>query len=162
MRYTYNKYILKGEPFVKNDIIKGIVLVVCLTGLFFIGMGNFKQSDIFLIPEGYTGPVKITFNQEGYPALKQENGRRIYEIPSTGELMTSSKNETSPVSFYYVNANGHRTLIDNTNQVIHGIATSSVSSGDRFGNIEVYPETLEFIVGGSPSTSTGEGPGDQP
>jgi hypothetical protein len=47
----------------------------------------------FLIPKGYLGRVAVVFEQKGGEKPKYLNGRRIYEIPSNGILLTQFKAE---------------------------------------------------------------------
>jgi hypothetical protein len=42
----------------------------------------------FLIPKGYSGRVVVVFEQKEGAKHKYVNGRRIYEIPSNGILLT--------------------------------------------------------------------------
>ncbi len=56
------------------------------------------ESVIYSIPSNYEGNVLIIFDQKsGVPPL-YENGRRVYEIPSSGVLRT----QFSPISLYEV------------------------------------------------------------
>src|SRR5579862_3705905 len=47
----------------------------------------------FLIPEGYTGWVRIEFEIPGAPALPTESGHTLVKIPPSGTLKTSSSEQ---------------------------------------------------------------------
>ncbi|WP_425355108.1 DUF6843 domain-containing protein [Paenibacillus silagei] len=38
------------------------------------------------MPNNYVGWVQIIYNQEGFTAIKQANGRNIFTIPESGVL----------------------------------------------------------------------------
>jgi hypothetical protein len=44
----------------------------------------------FLIPEGYTGWVRVEFEIPGAPALPTESGQTVIKVPASGVLKTSS------------------------------------------------------------------------
>lgn len=99
----------------RSVIIKYILVTgVCLV----LGSCKFAEDSIWLIPEGYVGPVIIIFNQpEGAPK-KYENGKRVYEIPENGILRTrfGPNNGIQKHWYFYVNADGNRTPIEYIDQ----------------------------------------------
>ena len=65
--------------------------------LYLIGMLNLfalnscsqkAEPETYLIPEGFTGKVNIVFNRKEGRPVKYDGGRRIYEIPADGILLT--------------------------------------------------------------------------
>jgi hypothetical protein len=80
---------------------------------------NRKRSSpaIYLIPESYTGTFYIIYNVPKGSPSKYENGVPIFEVPSSGVLITQAKGsdvwEENPPNwhFYYVNNKGDRTPI---------------------------------------------------
>ncbi len=58
-----------------------------------MGCSNSVTNTITLIPEGYTGPVKISLCDGKGKDEKYENGQRVYEIDSNGLLTTKFKVE---------------------------------------------------------------------
>lgn len=66
-----------------------------------------------LIPEGYTGPVVIFFNQKNGESKEYEDGKRIYKIPRNGVLKTKFEPNYGIQNhqFFYVNEKGDRTEI---------------------------------------------------
>ena len=70
------------------------------------GCYNHPEPETYLIPKGFTGRVNVIFNQKNGAAIKYENGRRIYEIPSNGILLTQIKDEYGIINhqYYYVDS----------------------------------------------------------
>jgi|SRR5690606_14140487 len=50
-----------------------------------------KESEVYILPENYTGYVVIIFDQDNGAKKKYEKGKRIYEIPPSGILKTQFK-----------------------------------------------------------------------
>ncbi len=101
-------WILPKAPSGAAQVIVGIFSLIILTTLaIWIGMGA-RQSSVrswrFLIPEGYTGWVRIEFEIQNAPALPHEGGQLVVKIPAGGELRTSSHEQYGPANdqyFYY-------------------------------------------------------------
>lgn len=77
-----------------------------------IGCKNPEPED-YLLPEGFKGRATVIFNQkEGVPT-KYENGRRIYEIPANGILLTQFKDQYGIVNhhYFYIENNGKKTAL---------------------------------------------------
>lgn len=74
---------------------------------------NQPEPETYLIPQGFTGKVNIIFNQPTGKPAKYENGRRVYEVPSNGVLLTQFKDEEGIVNheYYYVDSTGERTRL---------------------------------------------------
>ena len=72
------------------------------------------RSSRFLIPEGYTGWVRIEFEVQGAPPLPMEGGQYVLKIPSDGLLRTSSAEQYGWAKdhYYYYSAQGVRALPD--------------------------------------------------
>lgn len=73
------------------------ILILILYVLYLLSNLVFHKSmepEMHLIPKGYTGKVYVFFNVKGYEKIKYDNGVRIYEIPPTGILLTSSSKNT--------------------------------------------------------------------
>lgn len=69
-----------------------------------------RRPNRYLIPEGFVGWVRIDYEVEGAPELPIEDGFRVYRIPSSGLLQTSSAVQSGWASdeYYYVDASGDR------------------------------------------------------
>lgn len=91
------------------------------------------EPETYLIPSTFTGEVNIFFNQNGIPIrykdmrdrdtvylpkmgnpIKYEKGRRIYEIPANGILLTQFKNNNGFIDrvYFSVDANNKRTPLE--------------------------------------------------
>ena len=94
--------------------------------------GQKAEPETYLIPSNFTGEINILFKQNGVPykdknkygrdttytpALgkppKYENGRRVYEIPSDGILLTQFTPNPgfTDTKYFSVDSNGKRTLL---------------------------------------------------
>lgn len=69
--------------------------------------------EIFLIPAGFHGKVRVIFDKPCGLTELMEGKKRIYTIPNSGILITQFKSEFGIINqeYYYVDANGNRTLI---------------------------------------------------
>ena len=95
------------------------------------------EPETYLIPQGFTGRVNVVFNREDGAPHKYENGRRVYQIPANGILLTQFKDEYGVVDrlYYYVDSNGKRTPLHvykhdyNTDGTVKRIVTDSNEVG---------------------------------
>jgi hypothetical protein len=96
----------------------GALTLAWLAGLaLWLGMGNGNstpRSSRFLIPEEYTGWIRIEFEVQGAPPLPMEGGQYVLKIPSDGVLRTSSAEQYGWAKdhYYYYSAQGVRPLPD--------------------------------------------------
>ena len=95
--------------------------------------GQKAEPETYLIPSNYEGRVEILFNQNGVPyhdtneygrdtvytlqkgmPPKHENGRRVYEIPSDGILLTQFAPNPGFIDtkYFSVDSNGRRTPLE--------------------------------------------------
>jgi hypothetical protein len=84
--------------------IGGLLLLIVV----FIGIWRWRntaEAEVYLIPEGFTGKVNIVFNRNDGVPTKYEDGRRVYNIPSNGILLTQFKINDGFINreYYYVN-----------------------------------------------------------
>lgn len=105
----------------------GIYLIAFMQLL--ISCNQKAEPETYLIPSDFNGEVNILFNQNGIPVkykneygrdtiytpklgnpIKYENGRRIYEIPANGILLTQFKDTYGFIDkkYFSVNNNGER------------------------------------------------------
>ncbi len=91
------------------------------------------EPETYLIPSEFKGEVNILFNQDGVPVkykneygrdtvytpeigekTKYENGRRLYEIPSSGILLTQFKTNDGFIDrkYYSVDSTGRRMALE--------------------------------------------------
>ena len=67
-------------------------------------------AETYFIPKGFKGRVNLIFNQIKGEPPKYENGRRIYQIPANGILLTQFKDEYGIVDhqYYYIDGSGNK------------------------------------------------------
>ncbi len=67
---------------------------------------NTAEEEIYILPKDYTGYVILIYNQEDGLEKKYIDGKRVYEIPSSGILKTQFEPNTGWAEFsefYYEN-----------------------------------------------------------
>ena len=99
-------------------IVVGGLTLALLTGLaVWLGVGarnSTRPASRFLIPDGYTGWVRIEFEVQGAPPLPMEGGEYILKIPPDGLLRTSSAEQYGWAKdhYYYYSAQAVHPLPD--------------------------------------------------
>ena len=99
-------------------ILVGVLTLVLLSGLALWLNGSARNStrpaSRFLIPEGYTGWIRIEFEVQEAPPLPMEASEYILKIPPDGVLRTSSAEQYGWARdhYYYYSAQGMRPLSD--------------------------------------------------
>src|SRR4051812_14822930 len=93
-------------------MIKKSSIPFLLILLILAGCQNPEPAD-FLIPKGYTGRVAVVFEQKQGEKPKYLNGRRIYDIPANGILLTQFKAEFGFIDYRYflIDSNGRQTAL---------------------------------------------------
>lgn len=88
-------------------------LIIIPNIVFLISCQQHCTPEIFLIPEGYKGPINIIYNIEKGEVKEYENGKRVYKIPNNGVLLTKFKDEYGIINqeYYYTSASGKRTKL---------------------------------------------------
>ncbi|MDQ0876060.1 hypothetical protein QFZ77_004719 [Paenibacillus sp. V4I3] len=125
-----------------------VSVVVCLIiGTIIVFNKPDNPTHKFLLPKEYTGWVEVIFDQPENPALKQEGNYIVYEVPPSGKIKTSSRNNTGSMVLYYIDNNGKKTKLPETVIMIHGLGTSSGEIGNADGTTTKIPEKLSFFVG---------------
>ena len=78
--------------------------------LFYIYASSPIKGNKYFFSEKYAGWICVTYNAEGMPPLKEEDGFLVAKIPKNGILRTSSRMRTSPVydEYYYYSEEGVR------------------------------------------------------
>ncbi len=74
---------------------------------------GYSDSADFQIPKNYCGRIAVVFNQTMGQKPKFVNGRRIYEIPENGILLTQFVYKPGFVDYHYflIDDNGNRVLL---------------------------------------------------
>jgi|SRR5271156_2813635 len=79
-----------------------LALVVGLGAWFGISARSSTRGSLrFLIPEGYTGWVRVEFEVEGAPPFPVGAGQAVLKIPPSGLLRTSSPEPLGTTDYYY-------------------------------------------------------------
>ena len=129
------------------------ILVALVTLILVIGLGAWfsihtrsstQRSLRFLIPEGYSGWVRVEFEIPGALPLPQDGGQTVVKIPSSGSLKTSSPEQYgwAKDSYAFYSSNSVQPLPDSgAGRLIWGKINgeASGSSGKR--------KYEEFFVG---------------
>ncbi len=84
---------------------------IIVAALLFISCGENAEKETFYIPQNYTGPIAIVFDQKNGVEKEYKDGRRIYRIPKSGVLYTQLSRVKGILNekFYYVNSSGEIT-----------------------------------------------------
>lgn len=69
------------------------------------------NGSVYLIPDGYIGPVVIAYDDSAGVAEEREGRRRTYRVPRTGMMRARFGRDRGFAEFYYVRADGVRTRI---------------------------------------------------
>jgi hypothetical protein len=79
-----------------------------------LGCKKNPEPETYLIPKDFKGRVNVIFNQVNGQPKKYENGRRVYEIPMNGILLTQFKDEYGIINhqYYYVDSEGKRSALE--------------------------------------------------
>ncbi len=74
---------------------------------------SWKQ-EIFLLPEGYTGPAFLVYGVEKGNNPATDEGRLVYRIPQDGVFLSQLQHNPGPreISFFYRSSDGSRKKID--------------------------------------------------
>jgi hypothetical protein len=87
-------------------LIKILSITIFLLGVvsIYVYWQVIGDNETYILPNGYKGAVTVIFNREEGQKPKYEQGKRIYEIPSNGVLITQfSPNEGwhKPAQYFY-------------------------------------------------------------
>ncbi|MCO6486342.1 MAG: hypothetical protein J5I41_11270 [Saprospiraceae bacterium] len=74
-----------------------------------------REPAVWLVPEGYTGPVYVFLKESCGDSARREGEKRLYDIDVSGILLSrDARNygvEMEPSEWYFVSPDGHRTPI---------------------------------------------------
>ena len=99
-------------------IVVGVFSVALLMSLAlwlgWTGQHSSLRSSRFLIPEGYTGWIRVEFEVQGAPPVSTEGGEDVLRIPAGGILQTSSPEQYGWARdhYYYYSAEGVHPIPD--------------------------------------------------
>lgn len=92
-------------------LILTIIGVVCFSVLLYLLRENPKR-DRFLIPEGFSGTLAVTYSVQGAPPLPMEEGFRLIKFNNDGIVQTSSPGMPGKFrdEYYFYSGNARRPL----------------------------------------------------
>ncbi|MGB6404296.1 MAG: hypothetical protein WA899_14445 [Candidatus Sulfotelmatobacter sp.] len=152
-----HRWIFPDAATQSTRIFVGALTIALLTGflwwLHVSAQNATHRSSRFLIPEGYTGWVRIEFEVQGAPPLPMEGGQYVLKIPSGGVLRTSSAEQYGWAKdhYYYYSAQEMHALPDcGPAELIWGKVNGeeTEASGNR--------KYEEFFVGNSQQFTGGQ------
>ena len=124
-----------------------LVLVIGLVAWFTLSSRDMSSRSLrFLIPEGYSGWVRVEFEVSGAPPLLSDAGQTVLKIPATGVLRTSSPEQYGWAEdyYYFYSSTGSRPLPDSgAGKLIWGKINGEASGSPGKQKYE------EFFVGTS-------------
>ncbi|GIP19186.1 hypothetical protein J40TS1_48280 [Paenibacillus montaniterrae] len=94
----------------KIYLIVFAVIIIAAIAIGTIGI-NKQKTHIFVMPNGYSGWVRVVYEQQDSPALPMEGKAFLHEIPEEGILFTSSPPTSGLMLFYVKDKHGTRTEI---------------------------------------------------
>ncbi|MBK7668095.1 MAG: hypothetical protein IPJ32_12625 [Sphingobacteriaceae bacterium] len=105
--------------------------------LFILYFYNKTTPETYLIPKDFQGKFRVIYGEQCGQDPKEENGRRVLEIPSSGILIIKPKFEAGIVNneYYFIDKDGHRTK---TQELFKGTGFDESKIGvflDGTGNI---------------------------
>lgn len=86
-------FILISEQDLKLKILTILTPVILYfpSTILFLKAYNYTSPKEFLIPEKFSGPLRIVYEEKCGKELKKENGKEIFKFPTNGILILSSK-----------------------------------------------------------------------
>ncbi|MEX2460398.1 MAG: hypothetical protein WD469_03730 [Paenibacillaceae bacterium] len=87
-----------------------VILVISVTYLHFF-RENKRTPNIYLIPMGYVGWVKIEFGQRSFPTIEKRNGHYVFEFPLSGKLKISNEDPEygwAEDEYFYIDSQGKK------------------------------------------------------
>jgi hypothetical protein len=83
-----------------------------MSGLSISGCGQ-KIRETFLVPAGFEGRINVIFNQPSSLPIPIADGRKVYNVPADGILITSSRLEAGWIDqeFFYIDSLGKQKAI---------------------------------------------------
>lgn len=101
-----------------------LLMVLCLTWTTAMSCQD-RRSDLYLIPEGYVGWVRVDYGIKDAPPLPIEDGYYVVKFPATGHVRTSTRIEEGVAQDkYYYYSNGNRRLLDTNDMIRSGFVGS--------------------------------------
>src|SRR5687768_11189 len=90
-----------------NSVFKvsaGILGVLLLALVCYVVWNEIAEDEIYLLPDGYSGVVTVILNRDDGEEPQYQFGKRVYNIPSNGVLITQfdlNAGWHSPTEFFF-------------------------------------------------------------
>lgn len=113
------------------------------------------EPETFLIPQNFRGQFAIIFNEACGQTISYEKGRRIYQIPDNGILMTNANRTFGVIDhkFYLIDENGnqiqlpefHWSKFEEEQNDWHWTFSKTKLSKNLFGVIN-HPSNINYLI----------------
>jgi len=125
--------------------IRFIKLVMILSVLvhFFNACNQNAEPETYIISEGFVGKVNIIFNRKEGASPKYEGGRRVYEIPRDGVLISQFK-----INDGFINRNYYYKMKSGELRLLKKFDNDSIHSRDR-DEIGIFLDGISGVYGNS-------------
>ena len=117
----------------------GLFLSSCMMGV----------NEVFLIPDGYEGPVIVRFNEVAGIPIEMENGKRIFKVPQSGILKSEENLQKGyrDIEYFYIDGSGNTTEIESV-QIQLLDDEEKIANDVKIYRLLVYGNgDISFIVG---------------
>jgi hypothetical protein len=132
----------------KTKVVSGVLILIGI--VMSSGCNRGSKREVWLIPEGYVGWLRLDYSVPGAPALPGEGGRLIVRLPRSGHLQTSSANKPTIDRNEYVSdgRSGRKRLALSTNIIPEYSVQNAYSFGKgRLNSGWPSPEAECVFVG---------------
>lgn len=97
-----------------------------------------REPAVWLVPEGYTGPVYVFLKESCGDSARREGEKRLYDIDASGILLSrDARNygvDMEPSEWYFVSPDGRRTPIPSSRA-----PTDTTRNDDGLTRVRAYP-----------------------
>lgn len=108
--------------------------------------GN-RSLHLYVLPENFTGEMKVEFGVAGEPPLLMEDGAYVYLLPASGKMRTSTPFKAGEIRFYYAEQSGGRRQFGAGDGRVHGGVTGSHSHYTSDGRQIDSPVYVRYFIG---------------
>lgn len=122
-------------------------LITGLAAILLASCGETRSRSIFEIPEGYKGWVEVRFGRAECPTVLEGAAGRVFRIPRSGVLCTSSLRDTGVARDEYFYVGDGRKVIKESGWGEGGLIWGGVYAGRGGVGSKEPADTLRFFVG---------------
>ena len=104
-----------GKRFLLYPLLGLLFLAISYLTFHYLYLGR-GEPEIYLLPDGFTGPVVMVFDWDEGKPIRYEDGKRVYDIPPDGVFVTNNRGNPGHLlsgdrQFFHVARNGSRSSI---------------------------------------------------